>query len=1247
MAQNVTNNFVTLISNSKDNVEKIADKISEGKELEFIFFSGNGEYMNKDKYMYIGKYMSGVNSSGEYKLGESTYELDLNLSLSENETLRVTVKKNGADDTVTSVYTSLLERANNYSALRMALYLARKSKDKSKYGVMIKSRSPENTFDINEFNIRCKLSGEKDIYDDLISNSENLNPMIKKLLEGGDTIPIERRKEINKQIVYRYKERLSLIYEQTKDHLVKLDMTFVKSGKNLRRLSNEMPNYELELEIQAKKMTSKLKDLIYDRLESIVELIQRSNFIVSNGMKNKVIDYYKQLVIGSGSAKITALGGRQPVSLQLHHTTVQLPDKYAVTDKADGDRAVLIIYDGQIYLIHNNLNVRDTGIVLKSALAKKYNGSIMDGEFIYCEEYDRHVFMTFDCLFSCEKDVRGEESIMKRLSYADEIIAECFTDKEEKGFTFTSTLPKMESFDLDKVANFHSNEIKKYYKNIIDDISQWSVYPLIRRKYFIPVNGAMKWEIFKYSLTFWKLYSEDSETQFPYHLDGLIYHPLYQIYTTDKHKSKFEDYKWKPPSHNSIDFYVEFQKDPKTQRDYIIYDNTNKVKNRPYKICNLHVGKNTGNQERPTPFILNNGYSEAYLFLEDGEKEVRDLDGEIILGGTVVEFAYNNDPSLAPRQRWVPMRTRHDKTSFVERYRRTYGNYITVAENVWRSIMNPINMSDFADLAIGSSKYHDKINELNSKVDRSTVIATSNEKQYYVSNKLATEMKWYHNWIKSNILYTHGHHMYRFGIPQSVLDLACGVGGDNLKHYYNELSYCVGIDYDLNGLISPVNGAISRYNQMRKGKANFPPMHFIHSDLRALLNADDQMKALGGMTSENEKLLRKFFPKDGKVSTFDMVSCQMAIHYFLEDTESWKNFKQNVKNHLKVGGTFVVTTLSGEAVRKVLEGKERFTEYYTTSKGEKQILFDIVKKYEDGVQSGIGNKIDYHGAWMFAEGDYHSEFLVDKDFLVSELEKDCDLELIDHDLFENQFNIHRDYLMNYAKYQSNVSTRNMLLNVAKYYEDTEANKSMRKFTNLHAYYIFRKKGIGELSYKKDNMNKKGGGQKYDLTDGNRFGILKMEKTDSNRSLINSIHTVLTKNKIIPEISSKTMCKELGINMVNDVKLDEKKLKKICKSIVIDHSVDDPNNLDGTITENVLDGLNIITVSLDCNNHYDIEYINKKRSVGNKNNEKYVILMKEGVRYYPLYEKEKNDIGIFSGNDDLVTYLTENGTNITP
>ena len=185
-----------------------------------------------------------------------------------------------------------------------------------------------------------------------------------------------------------------------------------------------------------------------------------------------------------------------------------------------------------------------------------------------------------------------------------------------------------------------------------------------------------------------------------------------------------------------IDFYVEFQKDPKTQRDYIIYDNTNKVKNRPYKICNLHVGKITGNQERPTPFILNNGYSEAYLFLEDGEKEVRDLDGEIILGGTVVEFAYNNDPSLAPRQRWVPMRTRHDKTSFVERYRRKYGNYITVAENVWRSIMNPINMSDFADLSIGSSKYHDKINELNSKVDRSTVIAASNEKQYYVSNKL-------------------------------------------------------------------------------------------------------------------------------------------------------------------------------------------------------------------------------------------------------------------------------------------------------------------------------------------------------------------------------------------------------------------------------------------------------------------------------------------------------------------------------
>ena len=330
----------------------------------------------------------------------------------------------------------------------------------------------------------------------------------------------------------------------------------------------------------------------------------------------------------------------------------------------------------------------------------------------------------------------------------------------------------------------------------------------------------------------------------------------------------------------------------------------------------------------------------------------------------------------------------------------------------------------------------------------------------------------------------------------------------------------------------------------------------------------------------------------------------------------------------------MVTTFSGDVVRKLLNGKERYTDYFTTAKGEKEILFDIVKRYEDGVESGVGNKIDFYGAWMFAEGNYFSEYLVDKEFLVEELTRDCDLELIDYDLFENQFNIHRDYFENYAKYQSNIKTRQMLLNAGTYYQDNDSNKTMHRFTNLGAYYIFRRKGIDTKTYKKDGQ--RGGIQKYDLLDKNKFDLLKMENTDTHKSLINSIYAVLTANEISPE----EMCKDFGFEFEKDIDLDEIKINKICKLIVIDHTIDNPKDLNSTITENVLDGLNIIMISLDCNNHYDIEYYNKK-------NKKYIILMKEGTRYYPLYEKGTDDIGIFSGDYDLIKYLMDNGKNVTP
>ena len=63
----------------------------------------------------------------------------------------------------------------------------------------------------------------------------------------------------------------------------------------------------------------------------------------------------------------------------MQHVIEQLPNKYAVTDKADGDRYFLIILDGKVLLISDNLNIKDTGIIVN----EKYNKTIFDGEYIF------------------------------------------------------------------------------------------------------------------------------------------------------------------------------------------------------------------------------------------------------------------------------------------------------------------------------------------------------------------------------------------------------------------------------------------------------------------------------------------------------------------------------------------------------------------------------------------------------------------------------------------------------------------------------------------------------------------------------------------------------------------------------------------------------------------------------------------------------------------------------------------------
>ena len=549
-------------------------------------------------------------------------------------------------------------------------------------------------------------------------------------------------------------------------------------------------------------------------------------------------------------------------------------------------------------------------------------------------------------------------------------------------------------------------------------------------------------------------------------------------------------------------------------------------------------------------------------------------------------------------------------------------------------MINPVTMSDLFELSKNNDKYFDKIQEYNSKIDHSLIISTNNENQYYQKiTKLAKDMRNFHNWIKSTIIYTYCHPNFKNNKSQSVLDIGCGKGGDLLKFYMGEIDYYVGIDYDYNNIINPVDGALSRYNQMKKTKAGVPKMIFIQSDARVLFSYNDQKRALTNMTTQNRKLLQEYFPEKNK-SLFDIINSSFAIHYMFENDITFSNLKTNINNHLRNNGYVLLTTFNGELIRKLLKGKEKYTEYYTDEESNKKILFEIVKKFNDSDPIGTGVKIDVFNSWFNKENEYYSEYLVDKEFIVNQFDIDCNLELVDFDYFKNQFEIHREYIVEKSKFKSDEETRKYLTSVRKYYNETDFNKACYSNTNLNCYYIFKKRSTLPKQSGGDNINS----QEYDFSNIDNFYIPNMNTYNNNNSFMNSIHQVLHTHNVIPNtLKVNRLYNDFGLSVIPDSNIDNKMMKKICKSFVINHDVNGKS-------KKILNGLNIINVERDCNDHYDINYITRTQK--QTKNDKYIILMKEGQLYKPIYKKQNTDnLGLYNNNDDIIQYLIENGEKI--
>ena len=926
------------------------------------------------------------------------------------------------------------------------------------FSAMFKDRAfPDSNIDLKEYNIRFKVRREEELSQD--------DPRVAGLLANW----------ANQKKAFRLLRRWTF-----RGKGIRIDMSMVRqtpsvpgkgefqwvTGFQQKNVFKEAPRYEVEVELlhdtEYTDSADKALKALIGGVGEVQRAIQKNSLLIRNSVINAVRTEYQTM---TGSEKFR---GVNPVTLKTRNMTEEIdPDipniraGYNVTDKADGLRAMgFVDKTGELFLIDMSLNVYRTG--LKNT---KCAESLIDGEWVTISKDNRAInhFLIFDIYYSKEgKNVAPNPFI----TYKDDII--------------------------DNEANTRYNSVRKWYEDWRDDTQTISkgvtdanrLIVSLKRFQFATANNA----------TIFRACATILDTTRIYNTDGLIITTNSDPIPERPGVRWTRQFKWKPAKDNTVDFLINFERDPNIPTiDKIITtihpSSENTVQ---YKTMRLYVGSDKdpafdnprstillqqslpkekgGNKYKPSlfnpmefPDTMANTCNvtietdpetaEDYVSTEDSKEPIQDR--------SIVEMRY--DPSREPGWRWVPTRIRHDKTERLIRASLKKGpikysgmmNDEGVANDVWDSIHNPVTESMIRS---GNEQPSEEESKILLKFQDSEVA-----KKYYERKApkedltLVQGMLDFHNkYIKNEILLKHT----LKGGNKNLLDLACGKGGDLFKWLFNRARYVVGIDTAGENITNPNDGAYKRYVEavMEFGWGRVPKMTFvIGNSSKDIVNGD------AGATPEERDILRSIFGKfepEGPVPKYvqtvmagsfragaDIAACMFALHYFFENEVMLNGFIKNLSETVKIGGLFIGCCFDGDKVFNLLR---------TVDKGRAKVgkiedtpIWSITKDYDKEElipdDDSIGLAVDVE---FISIGTTHKEYLVPFELLKKKL-KTIGFELLDRkDLAELGLNASTNtFDISYEMAQKGKKTFNM-------------PDAVKEFSFLNRWFIFKR--VGEV-----------------------------------------------------------------------------------------------------------------------------------------------------------------------------------------
>lgn len=930
---------------------------------------------------------------------------------------------------------------------------------------------------------------------------------------------------------------------------------------------NNVPIYEIELE-----MDNKMMSIYHNRKDAVKELmvkikkcirfvlsgLQETAFPISYTEQSNILNAYMCRIHGDSwlttRNPYTYFIGPQSVALQLENvvenkemlsSTISIQKKYTVTEKADGQRALLYIAkDGRMYMISGNLKVIFTGSMTEE---KGCFDSLLDGEFIMYGKNKEVIYLyaAFDIYY------------FGGLEKGAHVRPLPFSTNDETALNEKYRLPLLKKFHAmckvlpvtpDAKCEFRFR--CKHFEQCVDDGLEQG-------------QGLGQQSIYEASSS---ILSKTHE----YEVDGLIFTPMDTGVGGDKPNEasplgkKYtwkQSFKWKPPEYNTIDFLVHIKKD-KDGHDlirYIAHDGeTMMSKMIPYKTLILNVGfdkkkhkhmnvfhdvlydsdeyfKNMIGQDNEDsyeamPFVPTDPYNaEAYLcHIEmDGNNQMKTLEGDTFDGDMVVEFQYAKDDNKKKGPwKWVPLRLRQDKTQALMEGIKLYNNY-TTADTNWKSIHYPVTESmitgkeDIPKVEIADTVYYNLTDK-----DESTTIA----------------LREFHNYVKRRLIENISSYLRtKANVKEPLLiDFAVGKAGDLSKWVFSQIKFVLGIDIHGDNITNPYNGACIRYLRHRHKNRN--------STLRGLFiegNSSLNIRTAGtAFKNATEKELvqsvfgqgkntndKKYVFKHGIAHEgFHISSCQFSLHYFFENTKTLHNFLQNIAECTRLHGYFVGTCFDGEEIFKFLYKHKdgsliRQNETIRIDKNGRK-MFEITKKYNSVVQefktdeSSVGlpiqvyqESIDKTFVEYLVNFEYFVRLMADYGFVLVEKDELRQMRLPEStglfkrlfDSMENDFRksneLQKDYktALQMTYQEKTVSFLNRYFIFKKMTELSKTTLSQMQTT------ILSEEGAGEKTEKEDVMDK--------VKKDNKPEIIKLKK---HRKKMGNTKIGLTEDNYSPE-----------------------------------------------------------------------------------------------------------------------------------